>query len=476
MMKKTIFLFLLFLMIYGAVNVEAQVRIGSDSAPHPSAILDLNPNVGDEARGGVLLPRVRLESETHKVFGPNITIAEGLMVYNLNEERDYDRPAEGVYCYNGTEWIPTSSNDEVKFTIIYNGPKQLWLGVNGELEIILGKNEDELNVIWDPAVDNENEISYEWTLSARDYPSITIKTLQPTLSLASLPSLQHTAYNVVLTAKYHWTKKKHAIATVAVGPGAWIGEQRWLKVANTNLGALEDIPIEKQLQMTYGTDVEMSDSLGYLFQWASTHFRTERKYDLSKQFLVMADMINPNNGQINDGATSQDFFLLGTNNGDWRYYFGASSSMYPPDKWIWNLNNAPDGTQDPCRSIKGGRWRVPTEKDWNNIENCSDNRITSQGGSSIYRGGIKVSVSGVNSFFLPATKTLSPEDGHLFPNPTGKKLGLGYWLNDNGSKDFVARAIGESGEGGEISEWSGSIGVANVLKASGLNIRCVADY
>ena len=110
-MRKTIFLFFLSLSVYGVVNVKAQVRIGNDSAPHPAAVLDLNPCNTADAKGGFLLPRVRLYSvEDTGVFGAGVTPERGLVVYNRNEDNDIDRPEEGVYCYNGEEWILISGN------------------------------------------------------------------------------------------------------------------------------------------------------------------------------------------------------------------------------------------------------------------------------------------------------------------------------------------------------------------------------
>lgn len=118
-MKKTIFLFLLSLSVYGVVNVKAQVRIGSDNAPHPAAVLDLNPDNTADAKGGFLLPRIRLDSlKDTGVFGVDVTLERGLMVYNQNEDNDIDRPEEGVYCYNGEEWLLISGNFEVPVPVL----------------------------------------------------------------------------------------------------------------------------------------------------------------------------------------------------------------------------------------------------------------------------------------------------------------------------------------------------------------------
>ena len=100
-MRKMIFLAGLFLMIFSVARINAQIRIGGESAPDPSAVLDLNPDVA-EAAGGFLLPRVRLTSKTDNVvFG--VIPAEGLMVYNLNDGNN-NRPEEGIYWYSNGKW------------------------------------------------------------------------------------------------------------------------------------------------------------------------------------------------------------------------------------------------------------------------------------------------------------------------------------------------------------------------------------
>ena len=109
-MRRTIFLGGLFLMIFGVAGINAQVRIGSESAPDPSAVLDLNPGNQAEAAGGFLLPRVRLSSKTEAVFG--VTPAQGLMVYNLKGNNPL-LPEEGIYWYSGGEWRLVISADSL---------------------------------------------------------------------------------------------------------------------------------------------------------------------------------------------------------------------------------------------------------------------------------------------------------------------------------------------------------------------------
>jgi hypothetical protein len=167
-------------------------------------------------------------------------------------------------------------------------------------------------------------------------------------------------------------------------------------------------------------------------------------------------MYNLTNGQP-DASLDRDLFIMGTTTGDWRYYYASSI----PKKWLWNTNPEPDGTPDPCRRDKKGQWRVPTVEDWNKIKDFPDNNCEPVPNNDSTRGGIKVSISGEPSFFLPVTKRLLPS-GQLSSTEE-----LGYWLNDDSGKtDFSeARAIGEL-----------PTGTKDIKKAHGLNIRCVADY
>ena len=464
-MKKTIFLFWLFLMIFGAVSVKAQVRIGGASAPDPSAVLDLNPGETVEATGGLLFPKVRLASETdNTVFGNNVSPVRGLVVYNLNESGDYTRPCEGIYRHNGTKWIAVSVDNDNEERIYLsvtkaNDAKQLWIGANGEREKTL-KADVSIGSIHPNNVIDSADIKYRWTLStAGSNPIIKeYDTEQPELvlnrDLFSSVGLQ-AIYNVKLTVRYHWTKKELDFATVIIGTGAWIdGGKRWLWVANTNLGA-DDILLNEQV----GTeDPETSDRLGYYFQWArNSHI--VRSTNINVTELSSSD-IRMEDGQPQQ-SLSNNVFLKGNSTGDWRFYPQGNSSVNPSADWVWKPNATSSQTPDPCRKIKGGKWRVPTVDDWNNILASNDvRRVSGEEG----RHGVAVNVkddmdtdtsSGNLSFFLPETKTLNTEGEY--------EMKVGYWLNSNSPEEGHAWAISSNNEATKIK------------KAYGLNIRCVLD-
>ena len=102
-MKKVLFLMvLLLLMVLGAANIKAQVRIGGDAAPNAAAVLDLNATDVTIGTKGLALPRVSLTAANTPLQG-SPTIA-GMLVYNTNAAL-----GEGVYFWNGSEWLNLST-------------------------------------------------------------------------------------------------------------------------------------------------------------------------------------------------------------------------------------------------------------------------------------------------------------------------------------------------------------------------------
>jgi len=98
-MKKILFL-MLFLLVLGAANVSAQVRIGGNEIPNEAAVLDLNAN-DDTNTGtkGLALPRVSLNSDDAKLDGVTDNL-DGMLVYNTGGSL-----SAGVYYWNGSNWI-----------------------------------------------------------------------------------------------------------------------------------------------------------------------------------------------------------------------------------------------------------------------------------------------------------------------------------------------------------------------------------
>jgi len=114
-------MFLLFLIGLGAANVNAQVRIGGNTAPNAAAALDLNAtDATNNGTKGLALPRVNLTSNTMQLT-TGVTNLTGMLIYNTTATLG----AVGIYVWTGAQWtkanLPnTSAADSGKF-LMSNG-------------------------------------------------------------------------------------------------------------------------------------------------------------------------------------------------------------------------------------------------------------------------------------------------------------------------------------------------------------------
>ncbi|GHU78824.1 hypothetical protein FACS1894145_1670 [Bacteroidia bacterium] len=109
-MKKMLFL-MLFLIILGAANVSAQVRIGGNGQPNPAAVLDLNADNTVTGTKGLALPRVSLTDINTALTGsPTVN---GMLVYNTNTAL-----GAGVYYWDTNKWIKVMDGSFVEGDVI----------------------------------------------------------------------------------------------------------------------------------------------------------------------------------------------------------------------------------------------------------------------------------------------------------------------------------------------------------------------
>jgi hypothetical protein len=131
-MKTTLKTIFILVFAFSAwMNTDAQVIIGLNEMPIKGGLLELKdrmagPDSVTSTSGGLVLPRVRLFSET--TLEPFIGLADpewnssnqgqtranhiGLTVYNLTEDANF---RQGIYFWNGNKWLPL----EVASSYIY---------------------------------------------------------------------------------------------------------------------------------------------------------------------------------------------------------------------------------------------------------------------------------------------------------------------------------------------------------------------
>jgi len=106
-MKKVLFFMFLLFLCLGTASVKAQVRIGGNTAPNASAVLDLNANDTNNGTKGLALPRVGLTSNTMLLPGVTSNLT-GMMVYNTTITGGAGVNTIGIYFWNGATWIKAS--------------------------------------------------------------------------------------------------------------------------------------------------------------------------------------------------------------------------------------------------------------------------------------------------------------------------------------------------------------------------------
>jgi len=98
---KKMFLFIGIFAMLSVLTLKAQVTIGVNQAPDPSAVLDLQ----SKGNLGMLLPRVALTDTL--LAAPLAANVPGMMVYNTNTSAD-GKVVEGVYINDGNRWWPAT--------------------------------------------------------------------------------------------------------------------------------------------------------------------------------------------------------------------------------------------------------------------------------------------------------------------------------------------------------------------------------
>ncbi|MDR0682755.1 MAG: hypothetical protein LBG15_13055 [Dysgonamonadaceae bacterium] len=348
-MKQKMIYLALTLWTMSAASVNAQVTIGTDADPDPSAILDLNTT--DK---GLLLPRIALLS-TGKAF-PLISHVEGMTVYNTAVS-GYGTTAvtPGIYFNNGSKWVrmgeeiasnaPKIETQPERFTFSRlqdnngdpNGPASF------STTLTISATGSNLKYQWyqKPKNTNGKGIAIDGATNA----SYTVEISSPGLANWGLYS-----YYCVVSNSYGSVYSNPA--EVALGCGAKSGNVGWRSFMCFNLGA--DTSLDP---FTYTSidDTTSHDSKGWIFQWgriADGHqWRSAPKTTSTDAYSGPFD----GNGQI--PPTETDYYgkvinsgnNQGNNNYDWRF---------PHDDTLWGelKTNA-----DPCPS----GWRVPSLREMN---------------------------------------------------------------------------------------------------------------
>jgi len=99
---------MLFLVVFGAANLNSQVRIGGDEMPYAAVVLDLNEDDTNTGTKGLALPRVNFSTNTAQITS-GVANLTGMLVYNTNTTLGV-----GVYYWDAAKWVKISDGSFVE--------------------------------------------------------------------------------------------------------------------------------------------------------------------------------------------------------------------------------------------------------------------------------------------------------------------------------------------------------------------------
>jgi hypothetical protein len=487
MTKKTNFLLLLFLMVLGTVNVDAQVRIGGSTPPHQSAILDLNFD-SDTDTLGLLLPRVYLDSVSSSA--PLPSHKDGLVVYNLTTVNGLN---QGIYYNDGSGWYPVLSSAPVRgleLPIIFlRQPEFLWLGFDGELTDTL---------CFELAAEDKSQFTYQWykrdpeTLvstplvgSDAQKDTIIINSVNKGSYGISDPGKVYQFYCVVISGLQYGIS---GTGRVVFGPGVRLANGGWIKIANANLGAVQGKPLTDQIAYTPKAESsgEANDKVydptvyGDWYQWGRKkdghQNRTISSTNTNSNYYGTTDGVDigklGDDGQIIDSEENIGIYgkFIQRNGGtlDWRQYppeDEGNSAVSPANYWTWGNPVKGITNLDPCKEagendeLGDGNWRVPTPAEWAQIQS-NNTWVWSDRDTK----GYEIKPAGANkptALFLPAAGTRYRNGSQYSVDSHGY-----YWSSAVTSTNSYS-----------LYFTSGSINVAYASSRSlGFTVRCVSEY
>ena len=155
-LKKTFSTLLLAAILCAPFSISAQVTIGSDRAPSPWSLLDLDNSErvrNNEQPLGLHLPRLDEEARYDLDAEAAGTPAQGLMIFNTDNEC--------VEFWNGTQWVSLCKGDVLPTDIVLSCVNTLDVGNTITLTAKVVPDGAPQNVIWsssDPSVATVNTL------------------------------------------------------------------------------------------------------------------------------------------------------------------------------------------------------------------------------------------------------------------------------------------------------------------------------
>lgn len=370
---KTVLFFLNVCLALFAVQIDAQVTIGSTQKPNKGALLDLKQET--VTTKGLGMPRVQLKEANKLTIGDKVIADEdnawaqhtGLIVYNIN--KCFEKGGNGLYVWDGSLWQKLSGSnmysDALYLPNSYNvtpGTTKVDIPVEKAFRIweYYGSTEGN-NRLPSELVEGELTPVLYW----QDAPII--------LSAASLSISGNNRSDIISVKLAGGTVEGNAVIALKDGSGTirwswhiWVTDDP--TEANLNGGGLTWM--DRNLGAVSATAGDVG-TIGLTYQWgrkdpfpmAQAWDNAVPKFETEHGELVTAvdvSLTNENTSQVNfkSSISSPISFIRYNSTSDW--YISSGSTE---DPWNERWDRTEDGCFrkspfDPCPE----GWRVPAYK------------------------------------------------------------------------------------------------------------------
>jgi hypothetical protein len=389
---KKMMLLMLALLIWGTASMNAQVTIGSDKDPDPSAVLDLQTS-----HQGLLLPRVALLSNVDNTTVPNPVA--GLVVYNTTiAGNGLSAVTPGMYAFSSGKWQRLEASQTASSN--YPAPTVELTSSTGKVFNFYRKQD----TYGDPngptgaigpiqftvtATGGTGTLKYQWykksfagsgDIKLSDEGATTESYTTPATDLADWGL---NSYYCVVSDNN--TSVSSPLAEVAIGCGAKTVSGDWLKFMCYNLGA--DTSLDPSSYYSVN-DTTSYDIKGWLFQWG--RIADGHQWRSSDVKIGIYNGILTEDRQIPEESDYYGKYILSGDNLSW----GQNTSG------LWNR---PKTTSDPCPT----GWRVPTFDEFASVTNYTPGYTTmpydkAEMDNMRYNQGLIFGISNMRTLFLPA--------------------------------------------------------------------------
>jgi uncharacterized protein (TIGR02145 family) len=441
-MKKMVFL-MLALMVLGAANGNAQVRIGGADTEVPTAgtVLDLNNTNG--YKGGLLVPNVKLTTLTAvtDLTSPGDAAGlKGLLVYNTNASL---LGGAGLFVWDGQKWnsaafvsseyaaplpagvavsMPGARYFDVRETLLTSSPYTLTVTGVKSVDKITWAVEDAKGVLSGSPVVSTTTVT-------DDTETLPLKTAPDVLALANANG---GTVSVKVTAYVDFTLANNSTSKTSFSAILQFKNQDWC-------GTLTDLEGNSYLSARFGAagcwmTENLKSTYNDILPFGALTEANNPSTDYTKKYYFY-----PNNTSVNKDA----YGLL--------YTWAAASNRT-------GVTTAAEGnlsTQAAFQGICPGGWHLPSDYEWSQLEEqiALDTEQKYSTTDAVAWPATGYTATGARGTYAPKLKSVTPVTATATAGTSNTSDDNGFAAYLSG---YLTNAGGIGAYGTRIQYWSSS--------------------